>query len=150
MKYGIILPLIVFTALLLLGPSTADWLEGGYVGPIDRNEILPYFSDPIFYMPIPSGSYKQSNYPYYGSQYFNYSRPNVIQLGKYPYLGSWGTYPVGTYPPSDEPRGSEFRLDSLAAMQWTPFQKNWDHTMSYAQNRSSLRVRQSGEWKTAL
>ncbi len=91
MMYGrILLPLICAALLLLVGSSAADWLEGGYVGSIDRNEILPYFSDPIFYMPIPS--YSQS-YPY-RSQYYNYSRP-VIQLGKYPYSGylgdiSWG------------------------------------------------------------
>ena len=143
MKYGrILLPLILSAALLLLvGSSAADWLEGGYVGPIDRNEILPYFSDPIFYMPIPSYSH---SYPYY-----NYSRP-AIQLGKYPYSGSWWTYPGGAYPLSDEPRSSEFRQSSLATMQWTPFQKNWTETVSYAKTSSSLRVFQGGEWKAAL
>ena len=140
--YGrILLSLISAAILLLVASSAADWLEGGYVGSIDRNEILPYFSDPIFYMPIPS--YSQS-YPYY-----NYSRP-VIQLGKYPYSRYWGTYPGGAYPLSDEPRSSEFRQSSLATMQWTPFQKNWNETVSYAKTSSSLRVFQGGEWKAAL
>lgn len=137
--YGrILLSLISAAILLLVASSAADWLEGGYVGSIDRNEILPYFSDPIFYMPIPS--YSQS-YPYY-----NYSRP-VIQLGKYPYSRYWGTYPGGAYPLSDEPRSSEFRQSSLATMQWTPFQKNWTETVSYAKTSSSLRVFQGGEWR---
>lgn len=146
MIYGrILLPLIYAALLLLVGSSAADWLEGGNVGSIDRNEILPYFSDPIFYMPIPS--YSQS-YPY-RSQYYNYSRP-VIQLGKYPYSRYWGTYPGGEYPLSEEPRSSEFRQSSLASMQWTPFQKNWTEAVSYAKTSSSLRVFQGGEWKTAL
>lgn len=142
--YGrILFPLTVLAALFLLpGSSSADWLEGGFVGPIDRNEILPYFSDPIFYMPIPSGSQSYS--------YYNYPRPDVIRLGKYPYSGSLATYPGGSYPPNDEPRGSEFRQNSLAAMQWTPFQKNWTETVNYAQKYSSLRVNQGGEWKTAV
>jgi len=154
MIYGrVLLSITMLAALFLLGSlSAADWLEGGYVGPIDRNEILPYFSDPIFYT-NPTVSYRQSN-PYYAGEYFNYSRPNVIRLGKYPYTGSWGTYPWGTYPwgtyPSrDEVLNSEFRLSSLAAMQWTPFQKNWTETMSYAKSNSSLRVHQDGGWKAA-
>jgi len=138
----------MLAALLLLGSlSAADWLEGGYVGPIDRNEILPYFSDPIFYT-NPTISYTQSN-PYYAREFFNNSRSNVIRLGKYPYTGSWGTYPWGTYPSLDEVRNSVFRLSSLAAMQWTPFQKNWTETMSYAKSNSSLRVHQGGGWKAA-
>ncbi len=143
----ILFSLTVLAALFLLpGSSSADWLEGGYVGPIDRNEILPYFSDPIFYMPVPSGSQSY----YYIQRYYNYSRPDVIRLGRYPYLTFWATYPGGSYPPNDEPRGSEFRQSSLAAMQWTPFQKNWTETMRYAQKYSSLRVNQGGEWKTAV
>jgi len=146
--YGrILLPLTVLAVLFLLsGSSFADWLEGGYVGPINRAEVLPYFSDPIFYMPVPSSS---QSYPY-TSQYYNYPRADVIRLGKYPYSGSWATYPGGSYPPSDEPRSSEFRQNSLAAMLWTPFQKNWTETVNYAQKYSSLRVNQGGEWKTAL
>lgn len=149
MIYGrVLLSITMLAALLLLGSlSAADWLEGGYVGPIDRNEILPYFSDPIFYT-NPTASYRQSN-PYYAREYFNNSRSNVIRLGKYPYTGSWGTYPWGTYPSLDEVRNSEFRLSSLAAMQWTPFQKNWTETMSYAKSNSSLRVHQGGGWKAA-
>ncbi len=143
----ILFPLMLFAALmLLLGPSSADWLEGGYVGPIDRNEVLPYFSDPIFYMPVPSSSQGYS----YASRYYNYPRPDVVRLGKYPYSGSWGTYSGESYPPSDEPRGSEFRQSSLAAMQWAPFQKNWTETVSYAQKHSTLRVNQDGMWRTAL
>jgi hypothetical protein len=149
MIYGrVLLFITMLAALLLLGSlSAADWLEGGYVGPIDRNEILPYFSDPIFYT-NPTVSYRQSN-PYYARYYLNNSRPNVIRLGKYPYAGFWGTYPWGTYPSLDEVRNSEFRLSSLAAMQWTPFQKNWTETMSYAKSNSSLRVHQGGGWKAA-
>jgi hypothetical protein len=139
---------VLLSAFLLLASlSAADWLEGGYVGPIDRNEILPYFSDPIFYMPTPTVSYGQ-NYPYYAREYFNNSRPNVILLGKYPYAGSLGTYLWGTYPSSDEARNSEFRLSSLAAMQWTPFQKNWTETADYLNASSSLKVRQNGTWIT--
>jgi hypothetical protein len=154
MIYGrVLISITMLAALLLLGSSSAaDWLEGGNVGPIDRNQILPYFSDPIFYT-NPTVSYRQSH-PYYAREYFNISRPNVIRLGKYPHIESWGTYPWGTYPwgtyPSrDEVLNSEFRLSSLAAMQWTPFQKNWTETMSYAKSNSSLRVHQGGGWKAA-
>ena len=149
MIYGrVLLSITMLAALLLLGSlSAADWLEGGYVGPIDRNEILPYFSDPIFYT-NPTVSYRQIN-PYLAREYFNNSRSNVIRLGKYTYPGSWGTYPWGTYPSRDEVLNSEFRLSSLAAMQWTPFQKNWTETMNYAKSNSSLRVHQGGGWKAA-
>jgi len=37
------------------------------MGPIDRAETLPFFSDPIFYAPVPSCS---QIYPYC-AQYFN-------------------------------------------------------------------------------
>ena len=148
MIYGrVLLSITVLAALLLLGSlAAADWLEGGYVGPIDRNEILPYFSDPIFYT-NPTVSYRQSN-PYYARDFFNNSRPNVIRLGKYTSTGSGGTYPRVTYPSLDEVRNSEFRLSSLAAMQWTPFQKNWTETADYLNASSSLKVRQNGTWIT--
>jgi hypothetical protein len=38
------------------------------------------------------------------------------------------------------PYYSGFRLDSLAGMNWEPFQKNWAKTVDYAQTKSSFRV----------
>jgi hypothetical protein len=49
-----------------------------------------------------------------------------------------GLYGVYSFSPS--PYYSNFRLNSLAGMNWGPFQKNWTATMDYAQTKSSFRV----------
>jgi hypothetical protein len=56
-------------------------------------------------------------------------------VNSYNYPGPYGVYPF--YP---SPYYSDFRLNSLEGMNWTPFQKNWSETMQYAQTKSSLRV----------
>ena len=48
--------------------------------------------------------------------------------------------PYGVYPYIPQPYYSDFRLNSLAGMNWDPFQKNWSETMDYAQTKSSFRV----------
>ena len=53
----------------------------------------------------------------------------------YYYPGPYGVYPF--YP---SPYYSDFRLNSIAGMNWAPFQKNWSETMNYAKTRSSFRV----------
>jgi hypothetical protein len=60
----------------------------------------------------------------------------------YPYQFRNGTYPgpYGVYPFNPLPYYSDFRLNSLAGMQWEPFQKNWSATMDYAKTESSFKV----------
>lgn len=48
--------------------------------------------------------------------------------------------PYGVYPYSPTPYYSDFRLNSLAGMNWEPFQKNWSETTNYARTKSSFRV----------
>jgi len=56
--------------------------------------------------------------------------------------GSRAIYPgpYGVYPYNPMPYYSNFRLNSLAGMNWEPFQKNWSETMDYAQTKSSFKV----------
>ncbi len=109
-----ILPYItVFTLCLLTSIAGGeDWLEGGFVRSYS-GDIAQYFTDPIFY---PTGG-----------------QPYQFKSGIYP--GPYGVYPF--YP---SPYYSDFRLNSLAGMNWEPFQKNWAKTVEYAQTKSSFRV----------
>jgi hypothetical protein len=59
--------------------------------------------------------------------------PNYRSTGFY--LGPYGVYPfnpLAFY--------SDFRLNSLAGMNWEFFRKNWSETMNYAQTKSSFRT----------
>ncbi len=67
------------------------------------------------YTPIPNSPFYRTNVAYYP-----------------------GPYGVFSYEPL--PYYSDFRLNSIARMNWTPFQKNWSETMNYAQTKSSFRT----------
>jgi hypothetical protein len=116
MMHRKILPCItVFALCLLIGISFGqDWLGGGYVGSY-HGDIGRYFTDPIF-------------------------RTNPV--GGQPYQFRSGIYPgpYGVFPFNPLPYYSDFRLNSLAGMQWEPFQKNWSATMDYAKTKSSFKV----------
>lgn len=112
----IVLYLSALILCLLIGIACGDdWLEGGYVGPY-RGDIGLYFTDPIFYSNPVAGQTYQS------------------KAGFYP--GPYGVYPYNPV----LPYYSDFRLNSLAEMNWRPFQKNWSETMEYAQTKSSFKV----------
>ncbi|HOV82566.1 MAG TPA: hypothetical protein PLN19_00010 [Methanothrix sp.] len=113
------LRLFLIIALLSMTACAGDWLEGGYVGSANYGEIRQYFTDPIFYTRVPV------------SQPLSFYRPYIT------------TYPYPFYATQ-----SEFRNQSLAAMQWDPFVKNWTSTMSYAASKSSFRVFEGGSWKS--
>jgi hypothetical protein len=103
-------------AFLMIGIACGeDWLEGGYVGSY-TGDIGKYFTDPIFYSKPVIGQTYQSSAGFYPGPY-----------GVFPYYGTLPYY-------------SDFRLNSLAKMNWTPIQKNWSETMQYAQNKSSFRT----------
>lgn len=133
MTHRKILPYITVFALCLLISIACgqEWL-GGYVGPYS-GDIAQYFTDPIF-SPNQPQSGVQMYYPYYGGVFF--------QDYAYPYQYRNGTYPgpYGVYPFYQMPYYSGFRLDSLAGMNWEPFQKSWAKTVDYAQTKSSFRV----------
>jgi hypothetical protein len=116
MMHRKILPCItVFALCLLIGISFGqDWLGGGYVGSY-HGDIGRYFTDPIF-RTNPAGG-----------------QPYQFRSGIYP-------GPYGVFPFNPLPYYSEFRLNSLAGMQWEPFQKNWSSTMDYAKTKSSFKV----------
>ena len=106
--------LILSAAILCLMIGSVcgqDWLEGGYVGSY-YGDIGMYFTDPIFYVN-----------PHAGQSYYGF------------YPGPYGVYPFYS-----SPYYSDFRLSSLAGLNWTRFQKNWSKTMDYAQTRSSFRT----------
>lgn len=106
--------------LLLIGSTCGqDWLGGGYVSS----------SGPI-YDPGLAGMMQWLNTPFY------YYYPSYYAGGAH-YLGPYNEYPYRTLP-----YYSDFRLNSLAGMNWEPFQKNWSETMDYAQTKSSFRVYQ--------
>jgi len=127
----------VFTICILTSITIGqDWLEGGSVGSY-RGDIAQYFTDPIFF-PSPMGANRQSwelmYYPYFGSEFFrDYAQPYQYTPGIYP-------GPYGVYPFNPLPYYSDFRMNSLAGMNWEPFQKNWSETMDYARTKSSFRV----------
>jgi hypothetical protein len=91
-----------------------EWLEGGNVRSYS-GDIAQYFTDPIFY---PNPTVGQS-YQF---------RPGI-------YPGPYGVYPFNPLP-----YYSDFRLNSLAGMQWEAFQKNWSETVDYAKTKSSFMV----------
>jgi hypothetical protein len=93
-----------------------EWLEGGYVSSYGSNPdeglsgMLQWLYQPV------------SAFPWYHTG------------------GAFYPGPYGVYPFSPSPYYSDFRLNSLAGMNWEPFQKNWSETMNYAQANSSFRV----------
>jgi len=123
----------VFALCLLISIACGqDWLEGGYVRSYS-GDIAQYFTDPIF-TPNQPQSGVGMYYPYYGSAFFqDYAYPYQFRNGTYP-------GPYGVYPFYQMPYYSGFRLNSLAGMNWEPFQKNWAKTVDYAQTKSSFRV----------
>ena len=117
----ILLYLTVFTLCLLISIAWGqDWLGGGYVGPYG-GDIAQYFTEPIF----------QSNPTW-----------EAYQQGWQPYQFRSGIYPgpYGAFPFNPEPYYSDFRLNSLAGMNWKPFQPNWSQTMDFAKTKSSFRM----------
>jgi hypothetical protein len=116
MPSKILLSLAAFTACLLicLG-SGQDWLEGGYVGSSRPSD--PGLAGMLLWLDQPV--------PYY----YGYTTRGAIYPG-----------PYGVYDFNPLPYYSDFRLNSLAGMNWEPFQKNWSKTMNYAQTKSSFRV----------
>jgi hypothetical protein len=118
MKYGkIILSMIAISACLLISFACGqDWLEGGYVSSIGTNPdeglsgMLQWLNQPV------------PNFPWYHTG------------------GAFYPGPYGVYPFDPLPYYSDFRLNSLAGMNWEPFQKNWSETMDYAKTKSSFRV----------
>jgi hypothetical protein len=111
----ILLCITVFALCLLISISFGqDWLGGGYVGSY-HGDIGRYFTDPIFR-----------------------ANPTAAQ----PYQFRSGIYPgpYGVFPFNPLPYYSDFRLNSLAGMQWESFQKNWSSTMDYAKTKSSFKV----------
>ena len=91
-----------------------EWLEGGNVRSYS-GDVAQYFTDPIFY-PNPT-----------------VGQPYQFRSGIYP-------GPYGVYPFNPLPYYSDFRLNSLAGMQWEAFQKNWSETTDYAKTKSSFMV----------
>ena len=123
----------MFTLCLLISIACGqEWLDGGYVGPYS-GDIAQYFTDPIFYP-----NQRQS----LGADVLPLLWRRVFQDYAYPYQFRTGTYPgpYGVYPFNPSPYYSDFRLNSLAGMNWEPFQKNWSETMDYAKTKSSFRV----------
>jgi hypothetical protein len=134
MIYRKILPYITVFALCFLISIACgqEWLGGGYVGPYG-GDIAQYFTDPIF-SPNQRQSSEMIYYPYFGAEFFrDYAYPYQFRNGTYP-------GPYGVYPFYSSPYYSDFRLKSLAGMNWEPFQKNWAETMDYAKTKSSVRV----------
>ena len=132
-----ILPYItVFILSLQISISCGqDSSDTGYVDPY-VGDISQYFTDPIF-SPNQRQSWESMYYPYFGAEFFrDYTYPYQFRNGIYP-------GPYGVYPFYQSPYYSDFRLNSLAGMNWVPFQKNWSETMDYAKTKSSFRIYQT-------
>lgn len=138
---------VILFGMLIAVSYGSDWLEGGYVGSGDYGEVRQYFTDPIFHIKVPITSSRGYYPPLDRGVFFR----EPIVLGKYtarnirsPYQSS-ANIGVGVYPSA--PWQSEFRNKSLAAMHWETFQKNWTGTMIYASTRSSLKIKEGGNWR---
>jgi hypothetical protein len=108
--------LAAFTACLLIGISCGqDWLEGGYVSSSRTSD--PGIAGMVLWLDQAVPNYR------------GYTTGGAIYPG-----------PFGIYPFNPMPYYSDNRLNSLAGMNWEPYQKNWSETMNYAQTRSSFRV----------
>ncbi len=107
----------VFALCLLIGNAWGqDWLEGGYVGSV-RSNYDPGLAGMLQWLdtPVPTFSWYRTGGAFYPG-------------------------PYGVYPFNPLPYYSDFRLNSLAGMNWAPFQKNWSETMDYAKTKSSFNV----------
>ena len=113
---GKIVPYIAVLILLISFAYGQDWLEGGYVGSSRSN-----------YDPGLAGMLQWLDMPVY---YFPWYRAD----------GAFYPGPYGVYSYNPLPYYSDFRLSSVAGMNWVPFQKNWSETMDYAQTKSSFRT----------
>lgn len=137
---------VILLSMLIAVSYGSDWLDGGYVGRGNYGEIRQYFTDPIFYTRVPVSSYS-TYYPALDRKVF-FREP--IVLGKYtarsPLLSYQSPANTSVYPPTAWQ--SEFRNKSLAAMEWESFHKNWTRTMTYASTRSSLKIKEEGQWKS--
>jgi hypothetical protein len=113
----ILLYIKVFSLCLLIGNAWGqDWLEGGYVGSV-RSNYDPGLAGMLQWLdtPVPTFSWYRTGGAFYPG-------------------------PYGVYPFNPLPYYSDFRLNSLAGMNWVPFQKNWSETMDYAKTKSSFNV----------
>ena len=99
-------------SLLCATAFAGDWLEGGYVSSMGSSSD-PALNEMLYWLHRPV--------------------PNYRSTGFYP-------GPYGVYPFSPLPFYSDFRLNSLAGMNWEPFRKNWSETMNYAVTKSSFRT----------
>ncbi len=113
----ILLCIKIFALCLLIGIAWGqDWLEGGYVSSVRSNDD-PGLAGMLQWLdtPVPTFSWYRTG-------------------------GSFYPGPYGVYPFNPLPYYSDFRLNSLAGMNWVPFQKNWSETMDYAKTKSSFNV----------
>jgi hypothetical protein len=104
--------LVIGLSLLCSIAFASDWLEGGYVSSMHSS------NDPALNEML---------------NWLHHPVPNYHLAGYYP-------GPYGVYPFSPLAFYSDFRLNSLAGMNWEPFRKNWSETMNYAQTKSSFRT----------
>lgn len=119
MIYRKILPYltVLFLCLVTSIACGQEWLGGGYVGPnggINPDEGL-------------AGMLQWLNTPFINTPWYHTG-------------GAYYPGPYGVFPYNPEPYYSDFRLNSLAGMNWKPFQPNWSATMNYANTKSSFRV----------
>jgi hypothetical protein len=131
----VIRPVYLPLIFLLIGISSAGWLNGGP----NYAEWRSYFSDPIFYSGGPYSKIDNSPYyPYFGEGFFR-DPVQPIQLGS-----------VVRQPSQDlsQPYRSKFRDVPFEDPYPLVFRKNWTQTMNYAKNSSSIQIYLNGNWTT--
>jgi hypothetical protein len=118
------------------GGTYHSWLPEGY------GHSSYYYGGNTYYTDVPIDSFiNYPFYPYFGNEYF----------GDIPYYYPSPSYYGYTYYPYYLPDGySKGRYQSVYSDIHTfPYlQPNWTTTVNYARSASSLRVYNSGSWKT--
>ncbi|MCJ7445250.1 MAG: hypothetical protein MUO26_12135 [Methanotrichaceae archaeon] len=137
--------IMIALSLLCAIASTGDWLEGGYVDSSNYREIRQYFTDSIFYTKIPVSQPISMHNIYDTTPIFRDPLYLGLYTPRYP-QNIFRSTPIIGYP--NFAWQSDFRNQSLAAMHWDSFKKNWTSTMNVARSKSSFRVLEDGFWKT--
>ena len=99
-------------------------------------KILPYIT--VFTLCLTSTACGQEWLEFYPS--YDLGLAGMVEWLYMPETNYYYPGPYGVYPFYPSPYCSDFRLNSIAGMNWAPFQKNWSETMNYAQTKSSFKV----------
>jgi len=137
--------------ILATGMAGGDYLDPG--GGLDYSAWRSYFSDPIFFSGgAPSRIDYSQYYPYFGSEIFREpaslggSSKKISVLGKVANRIAEARENMSLATGNSSSTAFNPRYNRMIDPSTLPSSKNWTRTMEYAQNRSSMRIFEGGNW----